>query len=393
MAVPSKNRNQLIARHTALLSFGMRLTAALLLGTSMSLVLETVSPAFAKPTKTVESSWEKADRTLKQQVYQVNVGVIMKLKDGQFIQLSDLSPKYKLPVFTTSPQFKGWRVLSYGSAFPVRTSKSDVTYFLTSRHVVDKAEPTVKECERFFSAMRLFAEQTAHGRDIDGRYRELQNIVNWSQTKRMSTAEKALYNQTVDAIWDCYETYLSERVDPTRTTFRKYLGIVTVLSDISYFIHPPGPVSQAPLKGHLYRMSNSAPNEPDLALLTVKSVGISLLDLDDRVPSEGQEVQVIGYPLESDQIDQDSFNYFTPTFSNGRISRVTPRTLQVDATVAVGNSGGPVVNIQGKVVGVMARRARDNDTKEEIRKFAAAVTVSCVREFAPELFGKLNSTQ
>jgi hypothetical protein len=349
-------------------------------------------PASAKP-KAAEASWEKADRTLKQQVYQVNVGVIMKLKDGQFVQLSDLSPKYKLPVFTTSPQFKGWRVLSYGSAFPVRTAKADVTYFLTSRHVVDKAEPTIQECERFFAAMRLFAEQTSHGRDVDGRYRELQTIVNWSQTKRMNTGEKAIYNQTVDAIWDCYETYISERVDPTRNTFRKYLGLVTVLSDVSYFIHPPGPVSQAPLKGKLYRMSNSTPGEPDLALLTVKGTNIAPLDLEDLAPSEGQEVQVIGYPLESDQIDQDSFNYFTPTFSNGRISRVTPRTLQVDATVQVGNSGGPVVNIQGKVVGVMARRARDNETKEEIKKFAAAVTVPAVREFAPELFGKLSSTQ
>ncbi len=376
MAVPPRIRKQLFAAVTAFVCFGA-----------------TWSAVVAKPKSTEAFSWEKADKALKQQVYQVNVGVIMKLKDGQFVQLSDLSPKYKLPVFTTSPQFRGWRVLSYGSAFPVRTSKSDVTYFLTSRHVVDKAEPTIKECERFFAAMRLFAEQTANSRDVEGRYRELQTIVNWSQTKKMNTGEKAIYNQTVDAIWDCYETYISERVDPSRTTFRKYLGLVTVLSDISYFIHPPGPVSQAPLKGHLYRMSNSAPNEPDLALLTVKSTNISTLDLDDRTPSEGQEVQVIGYPLESDQIDQDSFNYFTPTFSTGRISRVTPRTLQVDAAVQVGNSGGPVVNIQGKVIGVMARRARDNDTKEEIRKFAAAVTVPCVREFAPELFGKLSSAQ
>lgn len=377
MAVPSSRiPKQLLAALGAIICFGT-----------------TFSQVTAKPKSTESFSWEKADKALKQQVYQVNVGVIMKLKDGQFVQLSDLSPKYKLPVFTTSTQFKGWRVLSYGSAFPVRTSKSDVTYFLTSRHVVDKAEPTIKECERFFAAMRLFAEQTANSHDIDGRYRELQTIVNWSQTKKMNTAEKAIYNQTVDAIWDCYETYISERVDPTRTTFRKYLAAVMVLSDVSYFIHPPGPVSQTPLKGHLYRMSNAAPNEPDLALLTVKNTSIATLDLDDLTPSEGQEVQVIGYPLESDQIDQDSFNYFTPTFSTGRISRVTPRTLQVDAAVQVGNSGGPVVNIQGKVIGVMARRARDNETKEEIRKFAAAVTVPCVREFAPELFGKLSSTQ
>jgi len=332
-------------------------------------------------------SWEKVDRALKQQVYQVNVGVILKLKDGQFAQFSDLSPKYRLPIFSCSPQFKGWRVISYGSAFPIRTTKSDATYFLTSRHVVDKAEPTIKECERFFAAMRLLAEQTA-GHDVESRYQELISIISWSQTKRMNTAEKALYNQTADAIWDCYETYLSEKTDPIRIMFKKYLALAGISSDAGYFIHPPGPATITPLRGRIYKMSGG-PDEPDLALLTVKSTNIAPLDLDLLTPTEGQEVQVIGYPLESDQIDQDSFQYFTPTFSNGRVSRVTPRTLQLDASVQVGNSGGPVVSLRGKVVGVVARRARDNDTREELRKFAAAVTVPCVRAFAPELFGKV----
>lgn len=337
-------------------------------------------------------SWEKVDRTLKNQVYQVNVGLILKLKDGQFAQLSDLSPKYRLPVFATNPVFRGWRVISYGSAFPIRTIKSDATFFLTSRHVVDKAEPTVKECERFFSAMRLYAEQTANSKDAEGRYRELQSIVNWPQVRKLSIAERAIYTQTVDGIWDCYETYLSERADPLRIMFKKYLAAVAVSNDTGFFIHPPGPASQTPLKGHLYRMSQG-PNEPDLALLTVKNTNVDCLDLDDSMPSEGQEVQVVGYPLESDQIDQDSFQYFTPTFSNGRVSRVTPRTLQIDAPVQVGNSGGPVVNMRGRVVGVVARRARDTQTNAEIRKFAAAVTVPCVKSFAPELFGKLTSSQ
>jgi S1-C subfamily serine protease len=61
--------------------------------------------------------------------------------------------------------------------------------------------------------------------------------------------------------------------------------------------------------------------------------------------------------------------------------------LQVDAAVGVGNSGGPVLNIRGKVVGVVARRGRDVETNAEMKKFAAAVTVRCVRQFAPELFG------
>lgn len=358
------------------------ITAALFFATTTA-----STTALCKPVE----SWEKVDRTVKNQVYQVNVGLVLKLKDGQFAQLSDLSPKFRLPVYTTSPQYRGWRVMSYGTAFPIRTSKNDGTYFLTSRHVVDKADLHVKECERFFAAMRLYAEQTAGGRDIEGRYREIQTIVNWSQTKRMNVGEKTAYGQTVDAIWDCYENYLSERADPIRNMFKRYATIVGVQSDVGNFIHPPGAATQTPLKGHLYRMSGQSTDEADLALLFVKNAKIPALELEPMQPTEGQEVQVIGYPLESDQIDQDSSQYFTPTFSNGRVSRVTPRTLQVDAAVGVGNSGGPVLNIRGKVVGVVARRGRDVETNAEMKKFAAAVTVPCVRQFAPELFG--TSTQ
>jgi hypothetical protein len=374
MAVTLQNPLRSLAALTAVLLFGF-----------WNICL----PACCKPVE----SWEKVDRTVKNQVYQVNVGLILKLKDGQFAQLSDLSPKFRLPVYTTSQQFRGWRVMSYGTAFPVKTLKNDATYFLTSRHVVDKADLHIKECERFFAAMRLYADQTAAGRDAEGRYRELQTIVNWSQTKRMNIGEKTAYNQTLDAIWDCYETYLSERADPIRNMFKRYAAMVGVVSDTGNFIHPPGAATQTPFKGHLYRMSSGSVDEPDLALLMVKNTKIPALELEVLTPTEGQEVQVIGYPLESDQIDQDSAQYFTPTFSNGRVSRVTPRTLQVDAAVSVGNSGGPVLNLKGKVVGVVARRGRDVETNAEMKKFAAAVTVPCVRAFAPELFGKMPVTQ
>lgn len=342
----------------------------------------------ARPGVTVSETWESLDRRIKQQVFQVNVGLKLRLKDGQYVQLSDLSPKYRLPVYSTSAQDRGYRVISFGTAFPIKTAKVDTGFFLTSRHVVDKSEPIIKECERFFAALRLFAEQTAGNRDVEGRYHELQAIVNLSQSKRMNTQEKTLYTQVVDAVWDCYETYLSEKNDPLRIMFKRYSQQVTVVSETGYFIHPPGPSSLPPLKGYLYRMS-AGEGQPDLALVAVKNAAIPAMELDASPPSEGQEVQVIGYPVASDQIDTDSAEYYTPTFSTGRISRVTPRTLQVDAPIHVGNSGGPVVNLRGKVVGVVARRARDKDGSE-LPHYGAAVTTQCVRAFAPELFGNYN---
>jgi S1-C subfamily serine protease len=50
-----------------------------------------------------------------------------------------------------------------------------------------------------------------------------------------------------------------------------------------------------------------------------------------------------------------------------------------------GNSGGPVVNVRGKVVGVVEVRARTADGSE-LPKFGGAVSIQSVRSFAPELF-------
>jgi S1-C subfamily serine protease len=334
-------------------------------------------------------TWEKLDRRLKSQVFQLNVGLKLRLKSGQYVQLADLSPKNHYPIFSTSSADCGFKVIGYGTTFPIRTNRADKTYFLTNRHVVDSGEEIIKECQRFYAATRLLAEQTATGGDVERRFQELLAILNFSTKKNMSGPERALYQSTADGIWDTYDTYLSVKADPARLLFDKYLSSVGVDPELGYFLHAPGPATQAPLQAHLYKPSQND-SATDLAILTVNAPNISVMDFDHLPPAEGQEIQVIGYPTASDQIDLDSSKYYAPTFNTGRISRIAPRILQVDAPITTGNSGGPVVSQRGKVVGVVAVRAL-SARGGELPNFGGAVTIQSVQAFAPELFDRLST--
>lgn len=336
-------------------------------------------------TASAVETWEQIDKRIKSRIYQINVGLRLKLKDGRYVYHSDKSPKNKYDVFSTSEKDLGYRVVGCGTSFPVKRGKGNEMFFLTNRHVVESAVPVVNECQRFFVAIRLYADQTASNGDTNTRFEDLLNIIRLPQNKKLSDSEKSLYGQTVDAIWDSYDTYILKNPQG-RGVFQKYARMSPIVPEIGYFLHPPGPVEQKALTGQLYRVAQKEKGEPDIAILTVKKDGISPMELDTVSPAEGQEVQVIGYPIASDNIDLDSEKYYAPTFTTGRISRVAPRMLQVDASVTSGNSGGPVVNLRGKVVGVVTLRAM-SERGEELTKYGGAINISWVRSFAPELLG------
>lgn len=350
----------------------------------LSLQLFFNSAVFGKQVET----WEKLDKRLKQQVFQVNVGLKMKVKPGLWAQLTDTSPKYHYPVFTTSKEDPGYRVVGKGSTFPVltRNPSGKETYFVTNNHVVEDGLSIGNECELFFAATRLYAEQTGVGKDVDARYAELLQTINLANKKDLNMAERTLYQSTADSIWETYDTYLSATADPGRILFHKYAGLAGVERQVSYFLHAPGPVSQNALEAKIYKAAKSA-SDPDLAILTAQTP-VSGMEFDTIPPTEGQEVQVIGYPTASEQIDSidgENSKFYAPTFNSGRVSRVTPHILQVDAPITSGNSGGPVVTLRGKVVGVVAVRAV-SARGGELPNFGGAVTVQSVKTFAPELF-------
>ena len=341
------------------------------------------SPLTMQPAAAVET-WERLDKRLKAQVLEINVGIKFKLKDALYCQIADVSPRLRRYVFCASSSDPGYKVVQVATAFPVKTKRTDKTYYLTARHVFDTTEDLVVAFQHFYSGMRLYAEQTATNRDTDERFRELLQIVNLSRKKNRSQAELITYQTTIDSIWDTYETYLSVRADPSRGRFDKYLKQTNVAAEVGYFLHVCGPVSTPPLLAKIYK-ATKPDTDPDIAVITTDRAKLIPLELDPIEATEGQEIQVIGYPIASDQIDTEANDYFTPTFSNGHVTKVTPHLVQVDAPITKGNSGGPVLSLRGKVLGLIVRRAL-TDSGAELNKFGAAMSVQQIREFAPELF-------
>jgi S1-C subfamily serine protease len=67
------------------------------------------------------------------------------------------------------------------------------------------------------------------------------------------------------------------------------------------------------------------------------------------VPSVGDELLLAGSPFG-----------LSGTVTTGVVSRVTPKLVQTDAAANPGNSGGPAVDKQGRVVGVLVAGGGEN---------------------------------
>ena len=68
---------------------------------------------------------------------------------------------------------------------------------------------------------------------------------------------------------------------------------------------------------------------------------------------QGDEVVVIGYPLALDSLERTNEERFAPSLSTGIVSRVGQDFIQLNLRAYHGNSGGPVLNLKGEVIGIL----------------------------------------
>ena len=121
--------------------------------------------------------------------------------------------------------------------------------------------------------------------------------------------------------------------------------------------------------------------------IDARNLPTAALGNSDRVQL-GQPVHLLGFPgvvLYHDLLDKRSA--VEASVTSGRISSVKldargAPVIQTDAAASWGNSGGPAINEQGEVIGILTFISLTSDETQAIQGFNFLVPVNMVREFA-----------
>jgi serine protease Do len=94
--------------------------------------------------------------------------------------------------------------------------------------------------------------------------------------------------------------------------------------------------------------------ETDIAVLKVEGVELQPLELGDSDSVRvGEYVLAIGNPLSTDELANTlTFGIISATSREITIDNYSNTYLQTDAAINFGNSGGPLINMDGKVIGI-----------------------------------------
>jgi serine protease Do len=232
-------------------------------------------------------------------------------------------------------------------------------YVVTNAHVIDENDGDTK---------RGFAEQ-AFMEILRGDMKTIQSAM-----KRKMTDEEA------QAFKEAYSWYYSQTIEVGRIKkeFSVVMGISGDKGKIVPMIIPAKIVTQGkPIPGK------------DVAILKLQEKHIypTIRIGDDKAMRVGDAVYVLGYPAVAT---------FNPVLSTETVSEATLtrglvsakknmkdgwEVLQIDAAITHGNSGGPVMNEQGEVIGLATFVSVDELRKQEVQGMNFMVPTTIVNEF------------
>jgi rhodanese-related sulfurtransferase len=194
---------------------------------------------------------------------------------------------------------------------------------------------------------------------------------------------------------------LLPRIAPTASVnVKKTLNVV--LSNRDTFVaevkaYSP-PLAERPGKQRAAGKGEVRESGKDIAILKIDGRNLPTLSLgdSDRVQL-GQSIHLLGFPgvvLYHELLDKRSG--VEASVTSGQVSSVKrdargAPVIQTDAAASWGNSGGPGVNAQGDVVGVLTFISLSSDETQAIQGFNFLVPANIVREFARTAGARLDA--
>lgn len=131
----------------------------------------------------------------------------------------------------------------------------------------------------------------------------------------------------------------------------------------------------------------------DVAVIKIEKNNLSSVILGDSEKTQLQDnVLVFGYPAAADSQLLSKESELVVTITDGKVSATDKKStqgapvLQINAAATHGNSGGPVVDDDGNVIGLLTFRSENNS--KETQGFNFVVPVNTVKEFVSQAGAK-----
>lgn len=121
----------------------------------------------------------------------------------------------------------------------------------------------------------------------------------------------------------------------------------------------PGQKQEGAVAAEVYRLAED--KLPDVAILKINSSRLRFvhgIEADLSKTNQGDEVAVLGYPLGLNLLEITKDDRIEPSLFTGIVSRVGQDSIQLSLRAYHGNSGGPVLNRKGEVIGILTANLR-----------------------------------
>lgn len=200
----------------------------------------------------------------------------------------------------------------------------------------------------------------------------------------MRTLGYNMSQEEVDGMLNAFYNLISYNIEINnlQTSYNCFLGNVTPGSDVS-------------AKGvalDLRKAGESIPGK-DIAILKMDKTNLPTVVLgDDSKLRTGDKVYAMGYPAAAtlDGALNVAQAIQEPTLTSGIISARKEMAggwsvLQTDAAIHGGNSGGPLFNENGEVVGINTFIMRDQESGAQVAGMNFAIPISIAKQFLNEI--------